>query len=87
MPHALEWTAEAREGGENLGLTLTSRVKHTCKSQARWPQAAAELNWNWKGGYKGGTEGETVRIGAGDTETCCKMQSEGTARAPGLALK
>lgn len=54
MPHALEWTAEAREGGENLGLTLTSRVKHTCKSQARWPQAAAELNWNWKGASKGG---------------------------------
>lgn len=28
--------------------------------------------------------GETVRIGAGDTETCCKMQSEGTA--PGLKM-
>lgn len=35
-------------------------------------------------GIKGGAAGETVRIGAGDTETCCKMQSEGNA---GLALK
>lgn len=28
-----------------------------------------------------GAVGESVRIGAGDTETCCKRQSEGSALA------
>lgn len=58
---------------------------------ARVKHAGRKRHSNWtgtgKGLQRGEAEGETVRIGAGDTETCCKMQSEGTALLPGLALK